>query len=58
LDRDISEEEIRAAVMQSALEKAQGPDGYIGAFYKFYWETIKTDLIGAITEMFALRAGC
>jgi hypothetical protein len=34
LERDISEDEIKAAVMTTALEKASGPDGYIGAFYK------------------------
>jgi hypothetical protein len=30
----------------------------IGAFYKSYWDTIKMDMMGAIREMFALRAGC
>jgi hypothetical protein len=56
LDRDISEKEIHAAVMQSALEKSPGPNGYIGAFHKVCWEIIKRDLIDAMKEIFDLRA--
>jgi hypothetical protein len=38
IDRKISEEEIQAAVMQTALEKAPRQDGFIGAFYKACWK--------------------
>jgi hypothetical protein len=34
LDRGIEAEEIHVAVLQTALEKAPGPDGYTGAFFK------------------------
>jgi hypothetical protein len=58
LDRDITEQEIYAAILATAPEKAPGPDGYIGAFFKVCWDIIKVDLIDAIFEIFALRAGC
>jgi hypothetical protein len=56
LDREISEEAIHATVMQTAPEKTTKPDGFIGAFYKLCWETVKGDIIGVIKEFFALRA--
>jgi hypothetical protein len=37
-------------------EKAPGLDGYIGAFYKIYWDTIKDYLVGAVQQIFQLRA--
>jgi hypothetical protein len=43
--------------MQITSEKAPGPDGFIGAFYKVCWETIKRDIIGLMKEIFALRVG-
>jgi hypothetical protein len=58
LENDITEEEIKAAVMQTPLEKVPGLDGYIGAFYKQCWDIIKADLIAAIRDIFALRGGC
>jgi hypothetical protein len=58
LDRDITTEEIRSAVLQITPEKSPGPNGYIGAFFRVYWEIIKEDLTNAITEIFALIAGC
>jgi hypothetical protein len=39
LERDITEAEIYTAVMQVHPEKASGPDGYTGAFYKVCWDT-------------------
>jgi hypothetical protein len=58
LEMNITEEEIKQAVMQSALEKVPGPDGFIGDFFKNCWEIIKQDLVAAIQEIFALRANC
>jgi hypothetical protein len=43
--------------MATSLEKAPGPDGYIGAFFKSCWGIVKQDLVAAIQEIFALRAG-
>lgn len=48
LEADFDEEEIKEAVTNLAPEKAPGPDGFIGAFYKRAWEIIKLDLTHAI----------
>jgi hypothetical protein len=44
--------------MQTAPEKAPGPDGYVGAFFMRYWDIVKQNIIAAIKEIFVLRAGC
>jgi hypothetical protein len=41
LDEDLTEEEIKSVVMHSPTEKAPGPNGYISAFYRTCWDTIK-----------------
>jgi hypothetical protein len=45
LDRDFSEEEIKAAVFGSYAEGAPGTDGFSFLFYQNFWEVIKDDLI-------------
>jgi hypothetical protein len=35
-------------VMATAPEKAPGPDGFIGAFFKSCWEIVKQELVAAI----------
>jgi hypothetical protein len=44
--------------MQTPPEKAPGPDGYIEAFYKSYWNTVKEDVVGVIHDILSLRANC
>uniref|UniRef100_A0A0E0DYK4 Uncharacterized protein n=1 Tax=Oryza meridionalis TaxID=40149 RepID=A0A0E0DYK4_9ORYZ len=41
LEGDISEEEPRNTIFEMPSEKAPGPDGFIGAFYKSAWEITK-----------------
>ncbi len=36
-------------------EKAPGPDGFIGAFFKSAWEIIKEDLLSAVRSFFDLN---
>jgi hypothetical protein len=48
LEEDLTEEEITIAIMHTPMEKAPGPDGYIGAFYKKCWDIIKTDVVAAL----------
>jgi hypothetical protein len=55
LDAPFSEEEIKNVVMQSPKEKAPGPDGYTGLFYKHCWDIIKTVLISALHQIYHLR---
>jgi mannosylglycoprotein endo-beta-mannosidase len=45
LDRDFSEEEVKAAVFGSYAEGAPGPDGFPFLFYQKFWEVIKVDLL-------------
>jgi hypothetical protein len=58
LDREVSEEEIHAAIMQTAPEKSPGLDGFIVDFYNVCWDIIKNDIIAAIRDIFELRVGC
>lgn len=40
-----TEEEVWSAIRQSPTEKAPGPDGFTGAFYKSCWEIIKANVM-------------
>ena len=46
------EAELLSVVQNIASDKAPGPDGFIGAFYKASWETIKLDLLAAANFFF------
>ncbi|CAN6171901.1 unnamed protein product [Urochloa humidicola] len=48
LEEEFSEQEVHAVIADLAGEKAPGPDGYIGIFFKQSWELIKGDLMRAI----------
>ena len=52
LEEEFTEEEVHAVVMEIATDKAPGPDGYIGAFYKASWGVIKDDLLAAVNFFF------
>jgi hypothetical protein len=58
LDADLSESQIDAAIAQLPAEKAPGPDGYIGAFFKQCWSIVKQNVVAAIREIFNLRGEC
>lgn len=47
LEELFTEEEVRAVVMGLPSEKALGPDGFTGLFYKKAWEVIKADVMTA-----------
>jgi hypothetical protein len=49
LDDPFSEEEVRCAINQMPSDKAPGPDGFIGAFFKICCVIIKEDVMKAIT---------
>ena len=42
-----NEEEIGAVVMDLPNDKASGPDGFTGLFYKRDWDIIKADIMNA-----------
>nr|CAD40511.2 OSJNBa0050F15.5 [Oryza sativa Japonica Group] len=52
IEEDITEEELKATIFSMPAEKAPGPDGFIGAFYKAAWEIIKEDLLKAVISFF------
>jgi hypothetical protein len=48
LSSPILEDEVKAAVMETHPEKAPGPDGFTGLFYRVMWDIIKDDVMKAI----------
>ena len=52
LEDEFTEEEIFAVIQDLKFDKAPGPDGYIGVFYKTCWPIIKEDLIAAVIFFF------
>lgn len=47
LEEVFTEEEVLATIRDIASEKAPGPDGFIGLFFKTCWLIIKQDLMAA-----------
>ena len=52
LEAEFTEAELLSTVQDIASDKAPGPDGFIGVFYKASWETIKLDLLAAANFFF------
>jgi hypothetical protein len=48
LDVQFSEEEVWATIKDMPLNKAPGPDGFTGRFYKSCWSIIKGDVLMAL----------
>ncbi|CAN6573468.1 unnamed protein product [Malus baccata var. baccata] len=44
----ITDEEINVAVFQIPSDRAPGPDGFSGCFYKDHWTTVGKDVVKAI----------
>jgi len=57
LDRPFTEEEIKNVIKELPAEKAPGPDGFTGTFYKVCWSIIKNDVMSALCSFYNLRAG-
>lgn len=55
LEVPFSAEEIKAAVFSTHGEKAPGPDGFTGEFFKRFWEIISADVIAAMQQVYELR---
>lgn len=55
LGEPISVEEVREAINQMPSDKAPGPDGFTGLFFKKCWDIIKDDIMKAITLFGNLR---
>jgi len=57
LDRPFTLEELKHTVDEMPAEKAPGPDGFSGLFYKKCWDIIKFDVLAAMNSFHDLRAG-
>jgi mannosylglycoprotein endo-beta-mannosidase len=56
LAEPFSEAEVKGAIYQMPSDKAPGPDGFTGAFFKKCWQIIKEDLMGVINQFGNLHA--
>ena len=54
LDAPFAESEVLGAINDLAPEKAPGPDGYTGLFFRKCWAIIKHDVMAAINQVDAL----
>jgi len=48
LEQDISAEEVWRAIRELPSNRALGPDGFTGAFYKTVWPVIQDDVMAAV----------
>jgi hypothetical protein len=55
LEAPFSLSELEVAVDKMHGEKAPGPDGFIGNFFKRCWSFIKADLLKALNQMHSLK---
>lgn len=52
LERPFTEEEVYLAGSSLGTNKSPGPDGLIAEFFKFFWSTIKSDMICLIQNFY------
>ena len=57
IDLPFSEQEIWAAIKASPLEKAPGPDGFTGKFFRSCWHIIKLDIMVVFQKFYNLAGG-
>ena len=51
LDAPFSEDEVWATIKALPADRAPGPDGFTGRFYKSCWQIIKSDLMAALISI-------
>jgi hypothetical protein len=55
LDRPFTESEVWQAICLMPQDKAPGPDGFTGHFFKRCWPLIHPDIMAAINSFYNLR---
>ena len=48
-------EEIKDIIWRLHPLKSPGPDGFLGIFYRTYWDVIKDKLVSFVQECFKLK---
>ena len=56
LEVPFSQDEIKNTIYSMPSDKAPGPDGFTGAFFKACSEIIKDDVMAAMNSLFTLNA--
>jgi len=51
LDNPITEDEVWETIRSLPADRAPGPDGYTGRFFKACWQVIKADFMAAIISL-------
>jgi hypothetical protein len=51
LESPISEEEVWNTIKNLPVDKAPGPDGFTGRFYKICWDIIKGDIMATVSAV-------
>ena len=54
IDQCFTEEEIWKAILDTPADKAPGPDGFTGLFYRTAWPIIKADIMAAFNALWSL----
>ena len=57
LGMPFTEEEVKSAVDKTACDKAPGPDGFTGAFFKACWDIVKIDVMAVVNQFSTLHVG-
>jgi hypothetical protein len=52
LDLPFTEDEVQATMRDMPSDRAPGPDGLTGTFYKSAWSVIKNDVVDALNAVF------
>ncbi|GJY85864.1 RNA-directed DNA polymerase, eukaryota [Tanacetum coccineum] len=61
LEREVSKEEIKAAVWDCGIDKSPGLDGFSFGFYRHFWSVIELDVYKAVNHFFIhgdIPSGC
>ena len=56
LEAPFTQEEIKDTITSIPSDKAPGPDGFTGAFFKACWGIIKEDVMAALHNLYNLNS--